>query len=110
MDRRFHLLHPAMTIREAVKAFRDATREEGRKVFGMLVTVSPETHLLVIADADIVGLLYRYCHACRKSTRTRPPERGDDQVPIELTVGEVMTSDVQFVYEIDTLYTVIETL
>lgn len=38
MDRRFHTLHPAMTIREAVRAFRDATREEGKKVFGMLVT------------------------------------------------------------------------
>ncbi len=38
MDRRFHTLLPAMTIREAVKAFRDATLEEGKKVFGMLVT------------------------------------------------------------------------
>jgi Mg/Co/Ni transporter MgtE len=38
MDRRFHTLQPAMTIREAVRTFRDATREEGKKVFGMLVT------------------------------------------------------------------------
>lgn len=38
MDRRFHTLLPEMTIREAVRAFRDATREEGKKVFGMLVT------------------------------------------------------------------------
>ena len=38
MDRRFHTLQPAMSIREAVRTFRDATREEGKKVFGMLVT------------------------------------------------------------------------
>ena len=38
MEHRFHTLHPDMTIREAVQAFRDATREEGKKVFGMLVT------------------------------------------------------------------------
>ncbi|MCP3951728.1 MAG: CBS domain-containing protein [Desulfobacterales bacterium] len=51
MDRRFHTLHPEMAIREAVKAFRDATREEGKKVFGMLV-IDDRGHL--------VGMLSMY--------------------------------------------------
>jgi hypothetical protein len=38
MDSRFHTRHPAMTIQAAVQAFRDATREEGKKVFGMIIT------------------------------------------------------------------------
>jgi len=74
-----------------------------------VIGASREQVIGVLSYADIVGLLYRYCHACRQSTLNRPPA---EDVPLspELIVQEVMTPDVQFAYESDPLYTVIETL
>ncbi len=84
---------------------------QGCGVHQLFVIGASREHVIgVLSYADIVGLLYRYCHACRKSTWARTPEAGGDRVPIELTVDEVMTPDVKFAYETDTLYTVIETL
>jgi len=51
MDRQFHTLHPDMTIQAAVQAFREATRQEGKKVFGMMVT---DDH------GHLVGMLSMY--------------------------------------------------
>jgi CBS domain-containing protein len=51
MDTRFHTLRPQETIAQAVKTFRSASREEGKKVFG----------LIVVDDADrLVGMLSMY--------------------------------------------------
>ncbi|MCP3951729.1 MAG: CBS domain-containing protein [Desulfobacterales bacterium] len=84
---------------------------QGCGVHQLFVIGASREHVIgILSYADIVGLLYRYCHACRKSTRARKPVGGDDRVPIELIVEEVMTLDVQFAYESDTLYTVIDTL
>lgn len=74
-----------------------------------VIGASREQVIGVLSYADIVGLLYRYCHTCRQSTLSRQPG-DDDSLPLELAVHEVMTPDVQFVYESDSLYTVIETL
>jgi CBS domain-containing protein len=84
---------------------------QGCGVHQLFVIGASREHVIgILSYADIVGLLYRYCHTCRKSTRGRMAARGDDRVPIELTVAEVMTPDVQFAYESDSLYTVIDTL
>lgn len=74
-----------------------------------VIGASREQVIGVLSYADIVGLLYRYCHACRQSTFGRQPA---DEVSLspELTVQEVMTPEVQYAYETDSLYTVIETL
>ena len=51
MDTRFHTLNPQETVAQAVRMFQTATREEGRKIFG----------LIVVDDADrLVGLLSMY--------------------------------------------------
>ena len=51
MDIRFHTLKPHETVAQAVKMFQTASREEGKKIFG----------LIVIDDADrLVGLLSMY--------------------------------------------------
>lgn len=51
MDTRFHTLHPRRTIAEAVSAFQHASKSEGKKIFGMMVT----------DDADrLVGMLSMY--------------------------------------------------
>jgi len=74
-----------------------------------VIGASREQVIGVLSYADIVGLLYRYCHACRQSTLSSQVTEEAALAP-ELTVQEVMTPDVQFAYEGDPLYTVIETL
>ena len=69
MENRFHTLHPAMTIREAVKAFRDAPREEGKKVFGMIVT--DEQGCLVGMLSILYSVCQNYSHLkCFADSRT----------------------------------------
>jgi len=51
MDIRFHTLKPHDTVAQAVKMFQTASREEGKKIFG----------LIVVDDADrLVGMLSMY--------------------------------------------------
>ena len=51
MDTRFHTLKPHETVAQAVKMFQTASREEGKKIFG----------LIVVDDADrVVGMLSMY--------------------------------------------------
>ena len=51
MDTRFHTLRPRETVAQAVRMFQAASREEGRKIFG----------LIVVDDADrLVGMLSMY--------------------------------------------------
>ena len=51
MDTRFHTLRPHETVAQAVKMFQIASREEGKKIFG----------LIVVDDADrLVGMLSMY--------------------------------------------------
>ena len=51
MTTRVHALKPEQTVAEAVRIFRKASEEEGRKVFGMIVT----------DDADrLIGMLSMY--------------------------------------------------
>jgi CBS domain-containing protein len=51
MDTRFHTLKPDETVAQAVKMFQTAGREEGKKIFG----------LIVVDDADrLVGMLSMY--------------------------------------------------
>ena len=51
MTTRFHTLRPRLTIAEAVRQFKMASKEEGRKVFGMMVTD---------ADGRLIGMLSMY--------------------------------------------------
>jgi len=51
MTIRIHTLKPEQTVADAVRIFREASEEEGRKVFGMIVT----------NDADrLIGMLSMY--------------------------------------------------
>jgi len=51
MDNRFHLLHPQDTLSKAVELFQTASREENKKIFG----------LMVVDEGDrLVGMLSMY--------------------------------------------------
>lgn len=51
MDKRFFCLHPDQTIAEAIGLFKSAGEEQGRRIFGMMVT-DDQDHL--------VGMLSMY--------------------------------------------------
>jgi CBS domain-containing protein len=57
MCTKFHTLTPQTSLSEAVKLFKQASKEEGRKIFGMMVT-DPEDHLVgMISMYDILLVL-----------------------------------------------------
>ncbi|WP_419656401.1 conserved uncharacterized protein, CBS domain [Desulfosarcina variabilis str. Montpellier] len=71
----------------------DAGRFEGLLTFG-----------------DILGLVYRYCHRCRKSHARRMSDGEDAVFPSDTLVEEVMTPDVMGCRVNDTLTLVMEML
>ena len=100
-----------------VACYPDDSLEDGLEIMQgcgvhqlFIIGASREQVIGVLSYADIVGLLYRYCHACRKSTLSCESVSPGSSVPVELTIAEVMTPEVQSVRDADTLYTVIETL
>ena len=50
MNTQFHFLHPQQSIVEAIQMFKTAGKEEGKKIFGMMV----------IDDDRLVGMLSMY--------------------------------------------------
>lgn len=50
MNTQFHFLHPQQSIVEAIRMFKTAGKEEGKKIFGMMV----------IDDDRLVGMLSMY--------------------------------------------------
>jgi CBS domain-containing protein len=97
MTTRVHTLKPEQTVADAVRIFREASEEEGRKVFGMIVTddanrligmLSMYDILLFIRpkhihvwgtmdDIDISGLMSNACDRARS-----------------ILVGDIMSTDV----------------
>ena len=51
MTTRFHTLNPQTPVNDAVKIFKQATQEEGRKIFGMMV---------IDAEGQLVGMISMY--------------------------------------------------
>jgi CBS domain-containing protein len=54
MDTRFHTVRPNQTIAEAVRAFETATVEEGKRIFGMMVTDKQDRLVGMLSMYDIL--------------------------------------------------------
>jgi CBS domain-containing protein len=54
MTTRVHALKPEQTVAEAVRIFRKASEEEGRKVFGMIVTDEADRLIGMLSMYDIL--------------------------------------------------------
>lgn len=54
MTTRFHTLNPEMAVADAVRTFREASEEEGRKVFGMMVTDDTDRLIGLLSMYDIL--------------------------------------------------------
>jgi CBS domain-containing protein len=55
MDTRFHTLQPRHTIAEAVSAFHHASKSEGKKIFGMMVTDDEDRLVGMLSMYDILN-------------------------------------------------------
>ena len=77
-----------------------------------LYVLGDEPHRVdgILAYPDIVGLLYRYCHRCKRSVGRSERARKADEVMEPLKVYEVMTPSVEANAENDTLLEVMEAL
>ena len=62
MDTRFHTLRPQQSVADAVKLFRTASEQEGKKIFGLMVTDAQERLVGMLSMYDIL-LFIRPKHA-----------------------------------------------
>ncbi len=111
MSTTFHSLQPDTTIAEAAKLFKEASREEGRRVFGLMV-IDEHNHLVGIVsmydillffqpkhthiwgemtDLDVSGLLENICSKSR-----------------EILVSDIMSTDITTVKKDTHLFAVLE--
>lgn len=111
MNTTFHALQPKTAITEAAKQFKEASRQEGRRVFGMMV-IDENNHLVGIlsmydillffqpkhthiwgemSDIDISGLLENICNKSR-----------------EIRVSDIMSTDITTVDKDTHLFAILE--
>ena len=55
MDTRFHVLHPQQSIAEAVSEFQKASIDEGKMIFGMMVTDDDDRLIGMLSMYDILN-------------------------------------------------------
>ena len=70
----------------------------------------PHIAIGVVAYADIVGLLYRYCHKCERSVFRSREDGGDAKIADQFKVCEVMSRSVRRHREDDSLLRIMEAI
>lgn len=97
MTTQFHTLAPQTPLNEAVKLFKQASKEEGRKIFGMMVT-DPEDHLVGMISMYDILLVLRPKHTHIWGLMEDIDIAGIVDVSCEKTksvlVGDIMTPEV----------------
>lgn len=97
MTTRFHTLTPETPVNEAVKLFKQANQEEGRKIFGMMVTDN-DGHLIGMISMYDILIYMRPKHIHIWGVMDDIDVAGIIDVACEKTksilVGDIMTPDV----------------
>lgn len=97
MTTRFHTLTPDLTVAAAVKSFRDASKEDDRKVFGMMVTDHENCLIGMLSMYDIL-LFVRPKHIHVWGTMEDIDISGlvesVGQRTQSVLVGDIMTTDI----------------
>ena len=97
MTTRFHTLTPETPVNEAVKLFKQASQEEGRKIFGIMVT-NNDGHLIGMISMYDILLYIRPKHIHIWGVMDDIDVAGIVDVACEKTksilVGDIMTPDV----------------
>ena len=97
MQTTFHILSPLNTIAEAVRQFRKATEEEGRKVFGLMVTDENEHLVGMLSMYDILVFIQpKHAHIWGEMKDIDPSELYDERLDKvkSIRVGDIMTPEV----------------
>ena len=97
MSTKFHTLAPQTPLNEAVKLFKQASKEEGRKIFGMMVT-DPDDHLVGMISMYDILLVLRPKHTHIWGLMEDIDVAGIVDISCEKTksvlVGDIMTPEV----------------
>jgi CBS domain-containing protein len=94
---------------DSLESALDVMRE--RRVYRLYVKETSDDEVLgVLAYPDIVGLLYKYCHACEHSRLARRLAGCSDDVVSRYRVRDVMTPAIEYLNRSSALSRVIEAL
>jgi CBS domain-containing protein len=97
MTTNFHTLNPQLPVHAAVKVFKQASNEEGRKIFGMMVT-DDEGHLVGMISMYDILLFMRPKHTHIWGVMNDIDVAGIVDVACEkaksVLVGDIMTPEV----------------
>jgi len=97
MTTRFMTLKPDNTIAEAVKRFKEASRQQGKNVFGLMVIDDAEKLVGMLSMYDILLFVQpRHAHVWQELTETDQTRAFGDLLGRvkSIQVGDLMTPDV----------------
>ena len=97
MDTSFHTLHPRQNIAEAFTAFQKATKIEGKKIFGMMVTDDEDKLVGMLSMYDILLFVQpRHAGVWQDMAEAEQAQAFGDLLGRvkSIQVGDLMTPDV----------------
>ena len=97
MQTGFHTLSPHDTIAEAVKYFQKALEDEGKKIFGLMVTDESDHLVGMLSMYDILLFIQpKHAHIWGEMGDIDPTELYDDRLNKvkSILVGDIMTPEV----------------
>ena len=97
MQTSFHTLSPRDTIAEAVKHFQTAIEDEGKKVFGLMVTDDNDHLVGMLSMYDILLFIQpKHAHIWGEMEDIDPSELYDERLEKvkSILVGDIMTPEV----------------
>lgn len=97
MDTRFHTLKPHETVAQAVKMFQTASREEGKKIFGLIVVDDTDRLVGMLSMFDILLFIQpKHMKIWGEMADLEPDRLFDDLLGKVkgIHVGDIMTTEV----------------
>ena len=97
MQTRFHTLSPQNTIAEAVRHFQSAIEDEGKKVFGLMVTDESDHLVGMLSMYDILLFIQpKHAHIWGEMEDIDPSELYAERLEKikSILVGDIMTPEV----------------
>ena len=97
MDTRFHTLRPQETVAQAVRMFQTASREEGRKTFGLIVVDGADRLVGMLSMYDILLFIQpKHMKIWQEMEDLHPDRLFEDLLGKVkgIEVGDIMTTEV----------------
>jgi len=97
MDTRFHTLKSHETVTQAVKMFQTASREEGKKIFGLIVVDDADRLVGMLSMYDILLFIQPKHMKIWGEMEDLEPDRLFDDLLVKVKgihVGDIMTTEV----------------